>query len=652
MPPKSSSVNHRKGAQKQRNDPKRADSLSDSDSDDLPPSQKDGRSRLALLVIGPNNNLVKLFQDTSSSSSKEPKIMLETPVKKNQKGSRANKKTQFSPMNASATPKSHQDEVMDRALNQLDQSPLDPMKYLENETKSKLTKGRKKNVSNKAQPVSTKTSFSPDSKPLNGKTSTKSSLKLPTNTKAEITSKSNLNPEGTATVKRGRGRPKGSVNKPKGSEPIKARGRSVNESPQKIKRARILSLKGSFFEDDGDEDSFKTAEPLHEDITHNNHSPEAERPITQDLERSDENPLNKSLSTSSQNPFASPESKSGKGRQKAKDTRLKIERSLESAILFQSSSDGSTSRRARRAAVNRNPTSETKPKVVNRSKVVKRKSYPDRGKRLLSASNKAEPNPNVEEGEYNRYLDNNLSDAENMRQLLIWCFRKNLEQEYTEEDPKKKDILSVAKLIETEVLQDLIDGKVSVDWTDPNDDELIDTPMEGLRIMKPNATNEANKESIEVFKQKLKQLKIEDAQWQRAYKNALRPLESLTIDADNVNPRELQAYLRKKDASGEFLKNVVGGGIENKLQLSLEAARKSVKEDLPANTDKLFHLLHKLKQSITLTSKLDEDRLTSRVTKLARNFGNRKVLGPAVKDVSERDLLRGISRIDTSSKVH
>lgn len=644
MPPKSS-VNHRKDAQNKRTDPKRADSLNDSDSDDLPPSQKDGRSRLALLVIGPNNNLVKLFQDPSSSS-KEPRFALETPVKKARKGSRANKKTEFSPLDASATPKSHPDEVMDRALNQLDQSPLNPMQYFQNEAKSKLPKSRKKNIASDVKSVSTKVAFSPDAKSLNGETSTRLPAKGLKKKTQGIPEKLDLNSEGAAPVKRGRGRPKGSLNKPKGPLATKLRARAKNESPQKNKKARILSLKSSLFADDGDEYSEKL-ELLPEE---NNHPQrETERNNDQVL-----TPLNEDLLHSpSMNPFISSEPRRGKGHARPKDTRLKIERSLESAILFQSSSEGTLSRRSRRAN-SRTSGTEPEKKAPSKSKVVKRASYPDRGKRLLTANNsfQAELNPNVGEGEYNRYLDNNMSDAENMRQLLIWCFRKNLEQENTEEDPEKKDILSVAKLIETEVLQDLIDGKVSVDWNNSDDKELIDTPMEGLRIMKPNATNEANKESIEVFKQKLKQLKIEEAQWLRAYKNALRPLESLTIDADNVNPRELQTYLRKKDASGEFMKNVVGAGIENRLQLSLDAASKSVKEDLPANTDKLFHLLHKLKQSITLTSKLDLDRLTSRVTNLARNFGNRKVLGPAAKDVSERDLLRGISRVDTSSKVH
>lgn len=681
MPPKPP-VNRRKDTQNKRNTSNRADSLNDSDSDDLPPSQKEGRPRLALLVIGPNNNLVKLFQDTSSSTSKESKFTPETPVKKNKKGSRANKKLEFSPLDAPTTPKSHPDEVMDRALDQLNRSPLNPMKYFENETKPKQTKGRKKNSQANAKAVSTKTSFSPERKPLNGKTKSKVPTKLPTNKNSVLDSKADLSSDTSTTVKRGRGRPKGSTNKTKGSivepkgsikktkgktkqeeslpesqasavEPkasvaTKTRARRAGESPQKKKKVRILDLASQFFSDDENEGASIKAEPLQEfDTQDNSQTNEPHQRSEENLIKSDKTLLKATQSDTSLDSFSTSEIKEGKGSLKTKDSRLKIERSLESAILFPSGPEGSTSSRSKRA-------NNRSSMVEANGPVVKRTSYPDRGKRLLAVSNgtPAELTPNTEEGEYNRWLDDNLSDVQKMRQLLIWCLAKNINQESAEEDEEEKSILEMAREVEQEVLQDLVDGTLIVDWNDPNDEDLEDATMDGIEIMKPNSTNEANKESIEVFNQKLKELKVEEAQWIRAYKNALRPLESLTIDADNVNQQELQEYLRKKDPSGKLSKEIIDHEMEEKLQLSLAEAKKSVKKDLPTNTDKLFHLLHKLKQSITLTSKLDQNRLTSRVTKLARNFGNRKVLGPATKNISERDLLRGISRVETSSKVH
>lgn len=297
-----------------------------------------------------------------------------------------------------------------------------------------------------------------------------------------------------------------------------------------------------------------------------------------------------------------------------------------------------------------------KDSVPTRPKSSRRTSYPERGKRILLIGNgfSAKLNPDVSASHYNRWIDQDASPPDRMRQLLIWCFRKKLDEETTETDERKKEILGVAKLIETEILNDLVDGAVSVDWTDTaSNRDIQSVPMTAKKIVKTNALNQLNSESIALFTGKLKDLKTEETQWLRAYQAALRPLETMSIDPSKVKERELQSYLRKKPDGATKVKEILQSKLADEMHNALQMAEKSVKEDLEDNADKLMHLLHKLKQSLAVSAKVEQEKLATKVSHLARAFGSRKMSASTKKDVNVRDLLRGISRIDTAtSKVH
>lgn len=285
----------------------------------------------------------------------------------------------------------------------------------------------------------------------------------------------------------------------------------------------------------------------------------------------------------------------------------------------------------------------------------RRTSYPERGKRILLIGNgfSAKLNPDVSASHYNRWIDQDASAPDQMRQLLIWCFRKKVDEELHESDEHKKKVLNSAKLIEKEILKELVSGSISVDWTKTEDDELQDIPLADRTIFKVNQINQSNAESVDLFTHKLQNLKIEHEQWKRAQLAAIRPLETLTVGLGKVKGRELQSYLREKPDGAARVKDILQNKLADDMDLALEETKKSVEEDLEDNTDKLLHLLHKLKQSLALTAKVEQEKLATKVSHLARAFGNRKMSASTKKDVNVRDLLRGISRIDTAtSKVH
>lgn len=595
MPPKTS-VNQ--DAPKRRDKSHRPASTHRDGSDKNSP-QRESVPRLSLLLLGLRNILALLLQP--SNTANETAQESHKPIKKGRVSVKQKKKSDFAYPDNSDTPSSR----LDRAVAEMGSPSHKRTRILfsDIEIESERENSKRKKAATRdsqATPTAARSFFSPESHNINGSAfSNDSRDSSPKHRKPKDT-------PGTANspVKRGRGRPKGSLNKK-----LSKSTRIVRANPHTGVRANSKSTmnEDGFSGDLGESIDFETGK-------------------------------------SSQHKATS-DSKRGKPA-KSRNSKLNVLQSLESAILDLPSSEERTSRYAKRASA------KDEPDTARKARVVRRASYPERGKRLLSIGNgfEARINPSISESEYNKWFDEDMLEPDKMRQLLIWCFRKKLNQDTNEQDTHRKEILGVSKLIETEILNGLMEGSVSVDWQQLTDDNMYDVPLTGKRIIKPNATNESNKESIEIFAQKLRQLKDEETLWVRAYKNALRPLESLAIDPEKVTERDLLAHLLTRTEGAALIKDVLGQGLEQKMNRDLNETERAMKEDLGDNTDKLLHILHKLKQSLALTAQLDREKLASKVTQLARNFSNRSVLA---KDLSVRDLLRGISRIDTSiSKVH
>ncbi|RKP28832.1 hypothetical protein METBISCDRAFT_24775 [Metschnikowia bicuspidata] len=281
---------------------------------------------------------------------------------------------------------------------------------------------------------------------------------------------------------------------------------------------------------------------------------------------------------------------------------------------------------------------------------LKRTWYSDRGKRIQNIGYESRLNAAVAPSDYIKWLPQDAAAPDKMRQLLIWCFQGQLDRESTEEDPQKKEIAGVAKLIETEILSGLVNGKVSVDWTrTTNDEDLDDTLLTNKRIVKANTVNRRNARDIELFTEKLARLRDEEASWSRAYKVAVRPLETLTTDGNSVTDSAFLAYLQKRADGADLRHDVVERGIEKASNSALACAHKSIKEDLDANTDKIFHLLHRLKQGVVLATKLEQEKFSNKMSHLVRSFASYKASTRGGREYTARDLLRGISRIDVAT---
>lgn len=274
----------------------------------------------------------------------------------------------------------------------------------------------------------------------------------------------------------------------------------------------------------------------------------------------------------------------------------------------------------------------------------RRSSYNNRGKRVSSIGNGylARPHSEVSPREFYKLLDLSMPEPDRMRQLLSWCFRRSLDNAApsSSDTAESETAHGVAKVIKQELLEDLQAGRISTSWysIDADDSHVVTSK----RIVRPNPQNEANRESIEVFRQKLEQLQRERVQWLDAYEALIKDIDSLAIKALGTSAQELKA----KGGSCLTLDALLA---ENLLE-KMEAAQARVAEDacasLEENVDNLRHLLHKMRQGLGLLERYNAECVKPEVGQLVGNF---MTLGEQTKDlkrVSARDLLRGISRIE------
>lgn len=265
----------------------------------------------------------------------------------------------------------------------------------------------------------------------------------------------------------------------------------------------------------------------------------------------------------------------------------------------------------------------------------RRTSYSNRGKRALSIGNGfvARPHAEVSEKEYYKMLDSDLPGPNKMRQLLVWCFRKKLDQD-SEESAESETARGIAKVIKQELLDNLIEGEIATSWYSRHDGDV--GALSGKRIVRPNPLNESNRENVEIFTRKLRQLEKEKQTWHDAFDASVKPLEGLAI-----GPKEDLAALREYVSHRPELASVLLESLLAKLRGDVAAAASLVPGQLEENMDRLFHLLHRLSQSAKLVSTVQNDRLTALVAQLVQRF-----MGGRELQISSKDLLRGISRID------
>ncbi|OBA19688.1 hypothetical protein METBIDRAFT_45762 [Metschnikowia bicuspidata var. bicuspidata NRRL YB-4993] len=284
----------------------------------------------------------------------------------------------------------------------------------------------------------------------------------------------------------------------------------------------------------------------------------------------------------------------------------------------------------------------------------RRSSYNNRGKRGLSIGNGfvAKPHSEVSETDYYKHIDSSMSEPNRMRQLLAWCFRKTMENDKSGPGGASNEARTaegVAKAIERELLEDIINGAISTSWYSMKDDRpAAQDHVPGRTIIRPNPLNEANKESIAIFSAKLKSLRAEKARLLAAYQASVKGLDDLLLDPGAAPEEALRAYLREHQSDRSVQESTLGEPVPKEVQLHVQKAKSSVELDLELNVDKLHNLLHRLRQSAGLVSKLHQNVLAPEFSDLVRKYAHR---GEGKNEPSTRELLRGITKLDRARRL-
>lgn len=315
-------------------------------------------------------------------------------------------------------------------------------------------------------------------------------------------------------------------------------------------------------------------------------------------------------------------------------------------------------------------TARTRNQKAPNTKNKRRASYHNRGKRVLSIGNGfvGVPHEDVPTSDYYKLLDTSLPEPHRMKQLLIWSFKKKLDQEEKLSRSKSKSettedqtIINIAKVIKEEVLRDLIEGQISISWynRDDNEDETNDNMLTNKEVTLPNPLNITNEENIEIFTKKLKSLKQERSQWESSFNRSTSHIPNLKIDA-NQNEADLQDYCQirseTQDNSVDFNSTVLNNSLAEKINDNYNIVNENIPHDVETSTDKLYDASYRLSQARELIAKLQTDKLNDKVSSLVQNYMTKHLREPLSPDTSSwpvpnrrittKELLRGITRLD------
>ncbi|CAK7895678.1 hypothetical protein CAAN1_05S04742 [[Candida] anglica] len=327
-----------------------------------------------------------------------------------------------------------------------------------------------------------------------------------------------------------------------------------------------------------------------------------------------------------------------------------------------------------------------KSKLKSSSNQPRRASYHNRGKRISSVGNGfvGVPHSEIPPSNYYKLLDTSLPEPHRMRQLLIWCFRKRLDQEEKEvkniTNTEEKSVVYIAKVIKEEVLRDLIGGQIETSWYNrgtEDEDEEVGTHQRAVKLL-PNPLNISNKESIKIYQEKLQKLLDEKKEWSASFGKYTKRVSKL-----NINPTDDSSIVHKRRDG--LYSSVLDETIVKGLEKSVDDISKE-STNIEKTVDKFSDIAYRLSQGSRLSEILRKNELNGKISDIVNNYmtnkykqsnttnnninnddddddnnndekesepikigGEGKEEGPvelALRTPTTRELLRGIARLD------
>lgn len=306
-----------------------------------------------------------------------------------------------------------------------------------------------------------------------------------------------------------------------------------------------------------------------------------------------------------------------------------------------------------------------------KKKINRRASYQNRGKRILSIGNGLVglPHEDVGERDYYKLLDTSLPEPHRMKQLLIWCISKKLQQEEEEASTKKNKedptIRNIAKVIKEEVLQDLRDGVINTSWYSKRDGDESngddnDGNMISNEILLPNPLNNTTKNNIRHFSKQLIKLKREKDQWKDLFKRNMMKLNENLVDYNDikVDEEQLNQYVKNKP-----MELVVNEDLIGKLEAIKEEITDKFLENIESSVDRLYNTTNKVIKVGELIERYKKEKLDPKIFEITKRYIDKSYLEESSgksstmlwplppKVIGMKEILKGIMMKDETDVV-
>lgn len=297
-----------------------------------------------------------------------------------------------------------------------------------------------------------------------------------------------------------------------------------------------------------------------------------------------------------------------------------------------------------------------------RNKGTRRSSLGKRGKRTSSVGNgfQVAPHPDVPASGFYKHLDVELPEPHRMKQLLIWCLKRQTDEDVKKQKDKKGKYdsdamiaVNITKVIKDEIVRDFIDGKINTSWWNrdqvPNDVEVK---------LVPNEKNVEIAKTIQMFEKRLASLKRENTQLDKLNKkyNAENQKSSLDIKLDES---ELGRKSRRAGLDAGVMELLTGEDPVGQLAQQAKDSIKSINNTMAESLNTLNDWADELKFNDSVTQNFEHNKI-QHLTRIIRKYIETQTVQQVRKhdpdksfteeleeyQIDDIELLRGITRID------
>ncbi|KAF3933142.1 hypothetical protein ABW19_dt0204648 [Dactylella cylindrospora] len=248
----------------------------------------------------------------------------------------------------------------------------------------------------------------------------------------------------------------------------------------------------------------------------------------------------------------------------------------------------------------------------------------------------AAPHPDVQPKDFFKHLDAEMIETQRMQQLLAWCSKRALSDKRARGRDAQSNARAAARVIEEEILADLTEKKLNVNWWDAAEktDERQEVPK------KPHPRNEDHERKIAALEQQLNELKKEKQAWTDISEQLPIKLPKKQKEG-NIKPGGLDRDLLRP----EEVSSIPGFEASGKSLTVIQDTMSTCRGSIEFKVDQFSHGMHKAQQFSRHAKGVSEKVLAEASAVLGvRQEAAKKAAG--THELPLHEVLKSISHLD------